>query len=122
MRLVLELGAPPKVMGRTADVVNAVVNLVVNAIDALASGGTVTLRTGVEGGASSVSIADDGPGMSADVAEKVFEPFFTTKGDEGTGLGLAMVFACMNRHGGSVQLATEPGAGARFTLRFPPIG
>jgi signal transduction histidine kinase len=49
----------------------------------------------------------------------VFEPFFTTKGEDGTGLGLAMVYAAMQRHAGSVDLVTAPGKGTVFTLRFP---
>jgi signal transduction histidine kinase len=54
-----------------------------------------------------------------DVEARVFEPFFTTKGEDGTGLGLAMVYASMQRHGGSVRLETAPGKGTAFTLWFP---
>jgi signal transduction histidine kinase len=82
-------------------------------------GGTITLRTGGDAATSWVEVADDGPGMAPGVAQHVFEPFFTTKGDEGTGLGLAMVFSCVQRQGGSVELDTSPGKGARFRLTFP---
>jgi signal transduction histidine kinase len=114
-----ELGSPPPVLGHAGEIVSAVVNLVVNAIDALAEGGTITVRTGEEDGKAVVSVEDDGPGMPPDVQQRIFEPFFTTKGQEGTGLGLAMVFACMLRHGGTVTLKSAPGEGARFTLCFP---
>jgi signal transduction histidine kinase len=57
--------------------------------------------------------------MSPEVQARVFEPFFTTKGTEGTGLGLAMVYATMHRHRGTVRLDSEPGGGAIFTLWFP---
>jgi signal transduction histidine kinase len=57
--------------------------------------------------------------MTPEIQARVFEPFFTTKGAEGTGLGLANVFATMLRHGGSVSLDTAPGKGATFTLSFP---
>jgi signal transduction histidine kinase len=57
--------------------------------------------------------------MTPEVQARVFEPFFTTKGAEGTGLGLANVFATMQRHGGTVSLETAPGKGAAFTLWFP---
>ncbi len=120
VRINQELTGPPQVMAISGEVVSALVNLVVNAIDALAgNGGTVTLRSGESNGGSFVSVEDDGPGMPKDVETRVFEPFFTTKGAEGTGLGLAMVYACMQRHGGTVSLETQPGQGTRFTLWFP---
>lgn len=119
-RIVEELGEVPPVVGRADEVVGAVVNLVINAIDAMPEGGTITLRTGVARGRAFVTVADSGPGMSPDVQARVFEPFFTTKGAEGTGLGLANVFATMLRHGGTASLETEPGKGAAFTLLFPP--
>jgi signal transduction histidine kinase len=117
--IVLQLGEAPLVTGRPGEIVSALVNLVVNAIDAMPGGGTVTLRTGRSDGASWAQVADDGPGMPPEIEQHVFEPFFTTKGLEGTGLGLAMVYACMQRHGGSVKLDTAPGKGASFTLVFP---
>ncbi|MBK9266220.1 MAG: response regulator [Polyangiaceae bacterium] len=120
LRIREELGGPPGFWGHSGDIVSALVNLIVNAIDALAEGGgSITLRTGQTGGQAWVQVADDGPGMPTDVEKRVFEPFFTTKGDEGTGLGLAMVHACMERHGGSVKLETAPGKGTTFTLSFP---
>ncbi|WP_394842342.1 HAMP domain-containing histidine kinase [Pendulispora brunnea] len=114
-----ELGAPPIFRGRAGDIVSALVNLVVNAVDAMPDGGTITLRTGASNGGSWVQIADDGPGIPEDVQRRVFEPFFTTKGEEGTGLGLAMVEACARRHGGSIKLDTAVGKGTTFTLWFP---
>jgi signal transduction histidine kinase len=120
VKLVQELGTPPPIMAISGEVVSALVNLVVNAIDALAgNGGTVTLRTGERDEGSWVSVEDDGPGMPPDIEKRVFEPFFTTKGTDGTGLGLAMVYACMQRHGGNVSLETGPGKGTKFTLWFP---
>jgi signal transduction histidine kinase len=115
-----ELGSPPPVLGHASEIVSAAVNLVVNAIDALKDGGTITVRTGEQDGNAMLSVEDDGPGMTPEVQERIFEPFFTTKGQEGTGLGLAMVFACMQRHGGTVTLKSAPGEGAKLTLCFPP--
>jgi signal transduction histidine kinase len=128
-----QLGAPPQVMARSGDVVSAVVNLVVNAIDALcqpppagsldeAGEGIITIRTGESRGGAWIEVADNGPGMALEVEQRVFDPFFTTKGDDGTGLGLAMVYACVHRQGGSVALETGPGRGAKFTLWFPGGG
>jgi signal transduction histidine kinase len=114
-----ELGEVPPVVGRPDEIIGAVVNLVVNAIDAMPDGGTIAVRTGVTDGRAFLTVADTGPGMTPEVQARVFEPFFTTKGSEGTGLGLANVFATMQRHGGTVSLETSPGNGAAFTLSFP---
>lgn len=115
-RVVEELSAPNLVSVIAGEVVAALVNLVVNAIDAGAV--TITLRSGATDEHSWVEVADDGPGMPPEVAKRVFEPFFTTKGEEGTGLGLAMVFATMERYGGTVTVDTAEGKGTTFRLVF----
>ena len=120
-RLVAELGSLPSTQGFPGDVLGALVNLIFNAIDAMPTGGTITIRTGERDGALFVSIDDDGPGMPRGVAEQVFEPFFTTKGVRGTGLGLAMVQGCMAQHAGGIDLETAEGKGSRFTLSFPRV-
>jgi signal transduction histidine kinase len=116
------LDSPPPVLAQADDVLSAVVNLIINAIDALPDGGTILISTGEERGGAWIEVEDDGPGMPPEVEQRVFEPFFSTKGAEGTGLGLAMVYACAARHGGSVTLKTGVGAGARFRLWFPTTG
>jgi signal transduction histidine kinase len=122
-RVVEELSSPPPVSAVSGDVVSALVNLVVNAIDAMASApGTITLRSGTCDVGSWIEVGDSGPGMPAEVAKRVFEPFFTTKGAEGTGLGLAMVYATMQRHGGTASVQTSPGNGTIFRLTFPAQG
>ncbi len=118
-RIEVELGDVTEVVMHTDEVLSAVVNLVVNAIDAMPDGGIVKVSTAARDDGMAVTVADNGPGMSAEVQARVFEPFFTTKGAEGTGLGLAMVFATMQRHSGTVTLETSPGNGASFTLWFP---
>ncbi|HEY8074655.1 MAG TPA: HAMP domain-containing sensor histidine kinase [Labilithrix sp.] len=123
LKIVEDLHTPPSVMAMSGEIVSALVNLVVNAIDASApTGGTITLRTGEADGGSFVEIADDGPGMPPDVQKRVFEPFFTTKGAEGTGLGLAMVYATVQRHGGTITLETAPGKGTCFHVWLPGPG
>ncbi|CAN5855248.1 hypothetical protein BH11MYX2_BH11MYX2_26630 [soil metagenome] len=122
LRIVEDLHAPPRVVAASGKVLSALVNLVVNAIDAAGSAGhAITLRSGESEGGSFVEIEDDGPGMPPEVEQRVFEPFFTTKGAEGTGLGLATVYATMQRYGGSVTLDTGPGCGTRFRLWFPSV-
>jgi signal transduction histidine kinase len=114
-----ELADTGTVRGHGADVVAAIVNLLVNAADACDDRGTIIVRSGSDERTAWVEVADDGPGMPPDVEVRVFEPFFSTKGEQGTGLGLANVFATVRRHGGEIQLVTAPGRGARFTLVFP---
>jgi len=105
-----------------AELIAAVVNLVVNAIDAMQEQGeSITVATGRDDqGRAWVRVRDDGPGMPPEVARRVFEPFFSTKGESGTGLGLANVYAFARRHGGDVTLESSPGEGATFTIFFPP--
>jgi signal transduction histidine kinase len=118
-RIVEKLGTPPSVRAVAGDLLSAFVNLIVNAIDVFVGrSGTITLESGAADGGAWVAIRDDGPGMSPDLQRRVFEPFFTTKGTEGTGLGLAMVHACMERHGGTVTLVSELGHGTTFRLWF----
>jgi signal transduction histidine kinase len=120
IRIVEELENPPQVMAVSGEVVSSLVNLIVNAIDAAGDKGkSITLRSGQTDGGSFVEVEDDGPGMPPEVEKRVFEPFFTTKGAEGTGLGLAMVYATAARYGGSVTVDTLVGRGTRFRLWFP---
>lgn len=119
-----ELTGPPAVEAVPGDLVSALVNLVVNAIDAIgASGGkgNITLRSGTADGGSYVEVEDEGPGMPPEVQKHIFEPFFTTKGAEGTGLGLAMVDATVVRQGGRITVDTEPGRGTTFRIWFPAV-
>jgi signal transduction histidine kinase len=113
-----EPGQAPPVQARRSELVTAVVNLVFNAIEAMPSGGAIVLRTGAADGGGWIEVADDGPGMSPEIEKRVFEPFFTTKA-QGTGLGLAMVYAFVKRHDGRLTLETKEGAGTRFRLWFP---
>jgi len=120
LKIVEDFHHPPAVMAVSGDLVSALVNLVVNAIDAsVKKGTTVTLRSGEDDGGTFIEVEDDGPGMPPEVEKSVFEPFFTTKGLDGTGLGLAMVYATVQRHGGKITLDTEVGRGTRFRLWFP---
>jgi len=105
---------------------SCLINLSVNARDAMPSGGVLTLslatEPGKEGEADTVllTVADSGTGMSEAVQRRIFEPFFTTKPTgSGTGLGLAMVYGFVQQSGGMIDVESRPGAGTRFLLRFP---
>ena len=97
-------------------------NLAVNAADAMPQGGRLTITTSVEPGTGLVvaRVADTGVGISEENLDKIFEPFFTTKDrGQGTGLGLAMVYATIQRHGGQVDVKSRPGAGTEFIIKLP---
>ena len=115
-----ELGEIPPVLGDAAELREVLTNLIFNAVDALPQGGTITVRTCYEGDAIALTISDTGTGMSEEVRQRCLEPFFTTKGDQGTGLGLSMVFGILQRHAGTIDIKSELGKGTSFALRLPP--
>ena len=98
-----------------------VLNLVVNAIDAMPEAGTLTVSTGIEGGDVWLSVADTGPGIDPSILAEIFDPFFTTKA-AGTGLGLAIVRKIVEQHGGRVNVSTGPtGTTVRVLLPRPIV-
>ncbi|MEY2558344.1 MAG: hypothetical protein QOE34_1769 [Verrucomicrobiota bacterium] len=105
--------------GIGAELREVLTNLIFNALDAIPAHGVITLRTREEDGTAILEVIDTGTGMSPEVKERCLEPFFTTKGDHGTGLGLAMVFGIIKRHQGTLEIDSEPGAGATVRIRLP---
>jgi len=97
-------------------------NLVVNARDAMIQGGTLSIRTAVKHRSVLVGVKDTGCGMPAEVRERLFEPFFTTKDEgKGTGLGLATAYGIVREAGGSISVESIEGAGSTFTLSLPVV-
>ncbi|MBI3967851.1 MAG: PAS domain S-box protein [Chloroflexi bacterium] len=119
IHLETDLREIPSVAGREVELREALTNLIFNAVDALPDGGTITLRTRSEGEHVVAEVSDTGAGMPPEVRARAFEPFFTTKGERGTGLGLAMVHGIVRRHGGTIDLDSQPGEGTTFALRLP---
>lgn len=126
LSLELEAGLPlvHAVVGELRD---ALINLVLNAADAMPNGGTLRLRTRQlldERGATTVQIdvGDTGVGMSEETLSRCFDPFFTTKGERGSGLGLASVHGAMKRNEGSMSIDSTLGIGTTVRLRFPVLG
>jgi CheY-like chemotaxis protein len=102
-----------------SEVREVLVNLVLNALDAMPDGGRLGLS--VAGGEREVvlRVEDDGEGIAPDALEHIFEPFFTTKGTGGSGLGLAVSYGIVRRHNGQIEVESEQGRGTVFRLRFP---
>lgn len=113
----LQLTKLPPVMADRAMLQQALLNLVLNAIEAMPEGGTLTISSKMENDSAVVSIQDTGRGIPEDIKDKVFDPFFTTKAD-GTDLGLSIVYNIANLHNGDISFETT-GEGTTFTLRIP---
>src|SRR5205823_794033 len=119
-----DYGEVGRVRGRTA--LNQVfMNLLTNAAQALgdrAAGGTIRIKTARPKGEGKVvvTVGDDGPGIPAEVLPRIFDPFFTTKDvGQGSGLGLSIVHGIVERHGGTISVASEVGKGTTFTITLP---
>jgi PAS domain S-box-containing protein len=101
---------------------HALINLCVNAVDAMPEGGSLRLSTRREGGRIVVRVRDTGEGMSPEVARRSIEPFFTTKPvGKGTGLGLTMVYGAVKAHKGTIDIDSQPGRGTEVRLGFPAL-
>jgi PAS domain S-box-containing protein len=111
---------PARVKADPGNLVQLLLNLAVNARDAMPQGGTLTLRTVVTDSAVVLSVSDTGVGMDAATRARIFEPFFTTKpAGEGTGLGLATAHTIVEHAGGSIAVESEPGRGTTFRIELP---
>jgi signal transduction histidine kinase len=96
----------------------ALSNLVLNAMDAMASGGTLTLRTRGAADRVIIEVADSGTGLTPEECERIFTPYYTSK-QHGTGLGLAIVQSVVSDHGGTIRVQSEPGRGTTFVIELP---
>jgi CheY-like chemotaxis protein len=130
IRTALAADLPP-VMGVESELRDALTNLIFNGLDAMPTGGVLTLSTSlvmppappigevVSEGLVQLEVVDTGIGMDAATRDRCLEPFYTTKGERGTGLGLAMVYGAMQRHSADIEIDSEPGVGTRVRLKFP---
>jgi PAS domain S-box-containing protein len=123
----------PHVLMDRAQLEQVLMNLIINASDAMRGGGTLKLATRARGASDrqvgtpgvptgdyvEVSVSDTGVGMPSEVRERIFEPFFTTKPDEGTGMGLATVYDIVEQAGGWIEVESQPGVGTTFSVVLP---
>jgi two-component system cell cycle sensor histidine kinase/response regulator CckA len=133
IRVTLALGPDlPMVEGDSGEIEQALVNLILNAVDAMPNGGELSLSSGLEKrespGKSSetpdsfvlVTVADTGVGIPEELQPRIFEPFFTTKTEKrGTGLGLPSVYGIVQQHHGENKVHSVPGQGTRFSIYLP---
>jgi PAS domain S-box-containing protein len=109
------------ILGDGSALTHALMNLCINAVDAMTDGGTLTLRTRNLGHDQiEVSVEDNGSGMTKEVLDRAIDPFFTTKEvGKGTGLGLSLVFTTVTAHGGQLKIQSQPGGGTQVKMTFP---
>lgn len=106
------IAADPELLHR------AVSNLVLNAMDAMPNGGSLTLRTRRDDGKVVIEVSDTGSGLTREECERIFTPYYTSK-QHGTGLGLAIVQSVVSDHGGRISVVSEPGKGTTFVIELP---
>jgi PAS domain S-box-containing protein len=115
-----DLQPVPPIIGEPSGLREVLINMIHNALNAMPQGGTLKLSTRPHGDKEvEIEVADSGAGMTPDVMRRIFDPFFTTRGVEGTGLGLAVSWTIIERHGGTILVESEPGHGTRFLIRLP---
>ncbi|HYY57167.1 MAG TPA: ATP-binding protein [Pyrinomonadaceae bacterium] len=117
--LELQIRSNALIMGDDSELREVLVNMVFNAVDAMPSGGTLTLSAEEVDSSIEIAVSDTGTGMSEEVRSRIFDPFFTTKGKAGLGLGLVVSYGIIRRHEGTVEAESEVGRGTTFKIRLP---
>ena len=118
IRLDLQVHTNAFVMGDASELREVLVNMVFNAVDAMPSGGQLTLSSNERDGFVEISISDTGVGMNPDIRSRIFDPFFTTKGEAGMGLGLAVCYGIIQRHEGTIEVESLAGQGTTFRIKL----
>jgi signal transduction histidine kinase len=112
---------PVMVKGDAGLLRQALINVAVNAIEAMENGGELSVAVGRNANSCSIRIADTGPGIPPDQIDRIFQLYFTTR-PQGSGIGLAMTSRAVQLHGGSIAVESEPGRGATFEISLPLAG
>lgn len=118
VRVTLQILPTPPIQGAAAQLKQVFLNLLLNAMESMPKGGTITIESYERDAGVAIDISDTGVGMDAETLARIFEPFYSTRG-EGTGLGLAVTYGIVKGHGGDIQVTSTPGAGSCFTVWLP---
>ena len=119
LKLELDPGAP-LILFDPSQLEQILLNLTLNAKDAMPGGGTLTLQVKREGDGTCLNVRDTGTGIPAELQKQIFEPFFSTRAS-GSGLGLAIVYGIVTQAGGTIEVESEVGVGTTFRIQFPPV-
>jgi len=109
----------PPVKGIHSELLEAMINIIINAVEAMPLGGKITITSKQAGETIVISITDTGEGMSKEAQEQVFDPFFTTKAPPSSGLGMSTASGVIQRHNGRIEVTSKKGAGTTFNIRLP---
>jgi len=118
IQLSVSVDCPAPILADSSQLIQALLNLVINAVQAIDHAGRIELRAFQSAGVAQLSVADTGPGIPPSKMSAIFEPYYTTKSD-GSGLGLWIAQQIILAHGGSIQAANVSGGGAIFTIKLP---
>jgi len=119
IEIVLDLSQMAHVEGCEAELKEALINVLLNSMEAMPHGGKLTIKSAQDSEFAVISISDTGIGMTEHVQKRIFDPFFTTKGLQGLGMGLKMVHRAVQRHRGKISVSSKPGSGSTFTVQIP---
>jgi PAS domain S-box-containing protein len=117
-----ELKADLPVAGIPSELREVLINLVINALDAMPSGGELSIRTETDGNTNCLSVSDTGIGIPKELQRKIFDPFLTTKGPKSSGLGLSVSYGIIERHSGEILLSSREGERTTFLVKLPTAG
>lgn len=109
----------PLTNGEPSELREVFVNVILNALDAMPIGGTIAIGVSSEESSAKIKFTDTGVGMTEEIERRIFEPFFTTKGESGLGMGLSESYRIIERHGGRIEVESEPLRGSSFTVVLP---
>lgn len=114
---------PVNAVVNSSQIQEVIMNLCVNAVDAMAGGGILAITTDIPDGCAEISVKDTGAGISKEHITRIFEPFFTTKEvGKGTGLGLSICYEIVRKHNGQIEVSSNPGKGTLFSVKLPLTG